>query len=66
MSTRDISDVLKEISAKLEQFGRLIAELAAACARADDDEKRAAHLVFTGFVHPAMTSFLGALNREVN
>jgi hypothetical protein len=66
MTTRDISDVLKEISTKLEQFGRLIAELGAACVRANDDDKRVAHLIITGFVRPALASFLRNLNREVN
>ena len=62
---RNISDVLKEITTKLEQFGRQIAELTAACARADDNEKRVAHLIIMGFVRPAMTNFLRIINREV-
>jgi hypothetical protein len=66
MTARNISDVLTEVTAKLEQFGRLTAELATVCARADDDEKRVAHLIITSFVRPAVTSLLRALNRDVN
>jgi hypothetical protein len=66
MATRDVPGVLREISAVLEQFGRLLAELFAAYNQADENDKRAAKMVFTGLVRPAMASFLRVLERELS
>jgi hypothetical protein len=65
MATRNVPDVLREISVILEQFGRLLAELFAAYSQADDEKKRSAQIVFKGLVRPAMASFLRALEREL-
>jgi hypothetical protein len=41
-----------------------MADLRAAREQADDNGKRVARLVFTNLVRPAMTSFVGILERE--
>ena len=66
MATRDVPELLREISGILEQFGKLLAELFAADGKADESNKRTAQVVFTGLVRPAMTSFLRALERELS
>src|SRR5262245_8089058 len=47
---REMAEILKEIEVQLGKLGRLVAEFINAYELASDDERLAAHVVFTGFV----------------
>jgi hypothetical protein len=64
MPNRDIPNLLQETASLLSQFGRLMANLRTAHEQADDDDERAARLVYANLVRPAMTSFFGILDRQ--
>ena len=64
MADHNLPEILEEAAKLLSRFGRLMADLRAAHEQADNDGKRAACLVFTNLVRPAMTSFVGILERE--